>query len=275
MADALFLQATAGSVASCSSMALMYPLDRLKIVLQVNAGADQQETTLNILRRFYEKEGIRGYYRGLTPIVQTVAISQFVYFYIFEGLKKLCPKGAMSLLLASSVAGILNMAATEPLWKASVQLQSGQHDSRNSTLSEQMRSLIKIDGISSLWSGFPLSIWLTSNPVIQFFAYDSLKAALKRTNLSNFEAFFLGMIAKGIATTLTYPLQIAQAKLRTKDSEHTSMTECLKSIYDHAGISGLFTGLLPKMTQASLTAAFMFLFYERIVRILRALRRVK
>eukprot|EP00397_Hematodinium_sp_SG-2012_P032797 GEMP01034956.1.p1 GENE.GEMP01034956.1~~GEMP01034956.1.p1 ORF type:complete len:290 (+),score=39.85 GEMP01034956.1:38-907(+) len=279
------IHATAGSVASGAAMILMYPLDRLKIILQVQAGhledGNRKQTPLEMLRTFYEKEGIQGYYRGLTPVVQTVTISQFIYFYFFEGLKKLCPEGPSGLLLASSIAGVLNMALTEPFWKASVQLQSRsieKGESRKSrksrSLLAQVRHLVRQEGLASQWNGFPISFWLTSNPVIQFFAYDSLKAALKRgRNVSNFEAFFLGMIAKGIATFFTYPLQIAQAQLRAKNTGHTSMVGCLTSIVDSAGLPALFSGFWPKMSQTSLTAAFMFLFYERIVNIVMRARR--
>jgi adenine nucleotide transporter 17 len=79
---------------------------------------------------------------------------------------------------------------------------------------------------------------LVSNPVIQFFVYEQLKnARLSRhvqsseNRISPGEAFLLGALAKGVATVLTYPLQLTQSVLRlqrrsndTKDASDIKAT---------------------------------------------------
>ena len=142
-------------------------------------------------------------------------------------------------------------------------------------------------GVLALWNGLPISLWLVSNPIIQFFTYDSFKNYLTRrdkTNITALEAFFLGALAKAVATVFTYPLQVAQTRLRTskKKSDNTkergSITEehyrgiihCLEILYRTRGLKGLFQGIEAKLGQTVLTAAFMFMFYEKIAAGMRA-----
>eukprot|EP00435_Cladocopium_sp_Y103_P022774 s3596_g5.t1 len=71
------------------------------------------------------------------------------------------------------------------------------------------------EGARALWRGLGTSLWLVTNPVIQFFAYDFLKALyVHAAEISAAEAFFIGAIAKALATLLTFPLQVAQSRLR-------------------------------------------------------------
>jgi adenine nucleotide transporter 17 len=140
----------------------------------------------------------------------------------------------------------------------------------------------------ALWNGLPISLWLVSNPIIQFFTYDSFKNYLMRrgkTALTALEAFFLGALAKAVATMCTYPLQVAQTRLRTskqkssdsgegrgsiKEEHYRGILHCLEILYRTRGIKGLFQGLEAKLGQTVLTAAFMFMFYEKIAAALRA-----
>ena len=76
----------------------------------------------------------------------------------------------------------------------------------------------KYEGLKSLWAGTLPSLILVSNPAIQFMTYESIKRRVN-TSLSGAQPpawiiFSIGAIAKTIATTLTYPLQLVQTKLR-------------------------------------------------------------
>lgn len=83
----------------------------------------------------------------------------------------------------------------------------------------------KYEGVKNLWAGALPSLLLVANPAIQFMTYESIK---RRVNASLAGAqppawifFTIGAIAKTIATTLTYPLQLVQTKLRVIKSGMT------------------------------------------------------
>lgn len=78
----------------------------------------------------------------------------------------------------------------------------------------------RYEGLGQLWAGTLPSLMLVVNPAIQFMTYESIK---RRVNISLGKQpsaliyFAIGAVAKTIATTLTYPLQLVQTKLRVSN----------------------------------------------------------
>lgn len=103
--------------------------------------------------------------------------------------------------------------------------------------------IINEEGYAKLWAGMSSSLLLCCNPAIQFAVYETIKKILiarkpKDANLralSGLEAFALGAFAKWIATVATYPLQVAQTRLRFGKSsnaiEYKGTFHCLRQIY--------------------------------------------
>lgn len=379
-------------------------------MLQVSRSKKGEERgSTRVLMDLLREEGPFGVWNGCLPMLQTVGASCFVYFFLFEATKsKLKSVEALKawrkslgspngqVLLASSLAGALNMIITEPLWRASVVLQSKGGGER-SVLHAVVR-MWRSEGLGALWRGLALSLWLVCNPVIQFFSYDFLKDLLPRLrvakrhpdwlelarhtdkDISNREAFVIGAIAKAIATLVSFPLIVAQSRLRAQEirrsksqdimelaraaeeceselrrtsltangqevveaalcddlletvnksaegkvqskgfqetdqqgkenpstpqvpegrvealkknsfsglglrarirsssslAETLGMFACLRQLWKENGIQGLYLGLVPKLSQTVLNAAFMFMFYEQILRSIgKIMRRV-
>jgi len=68
----------------------------------------------------------------------------------------------------------------------------------------------QLASVLSLWNGLFPALLLSSNPAIQYTAYDALKSTLlrrlKHGKLSMWESFACGIVAKFCATIVTYPL---------------------------------------------------------------------
>ena len=203
----------------------------------------------------------------------TLATSSFVFFYAHQLLHNLLirrkyKKTALLSLLGSSLAGMFNVLITNPMWVANLRIIKGSQ----SSLWREIRTIAKTEGWKSLWNGTGTSLLLVSNPVLQFFVYEQIKASRldksATATLSPIEAFCVGALAKGIATVATYPLQLAQVLLRLEKGGGT--WDCLKKQFDQGGVKGLYTGMNAKLLQTVLTAAFTFLTYEQILRVVRA-----
>jgi adenine nucleotide transporter 17 len=263
----------------------------------------QEEKQLDLgscLRSIWKKDEL---YLGVGPIVTTLAISNFVFFFMNETMKRVLlpstsgssppnsPKSRAApylSLLASCLAGVVNVLITNPLWVTNLKIVTGSAES--SSLLTELQNVARKDGVRELWKGTGTSVMLVSNPVIQFFVYEQLKnARLSRHSQSNGsrispgEAFLLGALAKGVSTVLTYPLQLTQSVLRlqrrSNDTENSTSSEstsdqrqryrgtldCLVKLYRRDGAKGLFTGMKAKLLQTVLTAAFTFLTYEQIL----------
>mmetsp|Transcript_7086 Transcript_7086/g.21548 ORF Transcript_7086/g.21548 Transcript_7086/m.21548 type:complete len:330 (-) Transcript_7086:65-1054(-) len=299
--------AVAGSTGTVLATLLLFPLERVKTLVQVQPGANLG--VRQVLERVLREEGPDGLYKGCGPMLQTVGTSNFLYFLLFEGLKDWLAKavgrpdgevGPYETLTASAMAGALNMALTEPLWRACVIAQAQTRATVSSPggggsvaihaptqvapgAFGTVRRMWLAEGPGALWRGLGSSLWLVCNPVIQFFAYDLLKAArLNRADISSLEAFVIGAVAKAIATVLTFPLQVAQSRLRNAGGaasggggrpELQGMIPCLRAVLQENGVGGLYFGLLPKLVQTVTQAAFMFAIYEKVHWAIRRLSR--
>lgn len=255
---------------------------------------DNTESLFACLSRLQSKGEL---YRGVGPVVSTLAISNFVFFYTHQLIKAILAvdkqlqtkKQVSRSLLASSLSGVVNVFLTNPLWVANLRIAQGKSISTNknqkATLWGELLAIRRIEGISSLWQGTVTSLLLVSNPVIQFFFYGQVKQHLlqrkrklqvNRHNVSilPLEAFLVGAIAKAISTVCTYPLQLAQVLLRLESKNenvdrrpYLNTLDCLIRLLREQGVKGLFKGMKAKLLQATLTAAFTFLSYEQILRI--------
>lgn len=257
-----------------------FPVDDLKAVKNLNV--------LQLIQYLLKKEGIHSLYRGLIPVMQSSCISNFVYFYVFHFLKRLRGKDSQSAigdLLLGAIAGSVNVLATTPFWVVNTRLkmQGITADLPYKNLIEGLQYIAKNEGVQKLWSGTMASLLLVSNPAIQFSVYEALKRKLVSThndgrNTSSLVFFILGAAAKLVATFVTYPVQIIQTKMRhgsdeeKKDEKQALGTlEMLRNILKNKGIAGLYNGFEAKVWQTVLTAALMFMTYEKIIRFVRVL----
>ena len=188
-------------------------------------------------------------YRGISPVVTTLAISNFIFFFMNEWFKNhlLQPPSITATtttttatraitsryrsLLASTLAGICNVLITNPLWVTNLRITTGDATYQH-LITEMMHTIRQHNHtVQHLWSGTMASLLLVTNPVIQFFVYEELKSWQRRQrttpphplshrspSITPGTAFVMGAIAKTIATMLTYPLQVAQSLLRMQET---------------------------------------------------------
>lgn len=240
-----------------------------------------------LIQYLIKTEGYQTLYRGLIPVLQSCCVSNFVYFYVFHFLKRLRTSSGQSAaqdLLLGALAGSVNVMSTTPFWVVNTRLKmSGIHkDLPYTNLIAGLKYIAQNEGISKLWSGARAGLLLVVNPAIQFSVYEAIKRYLvtiygtQQPPVLYF--FFLGAIAKTVSTVLTYPLQLVQTKLRHGDSEfkknlppNAGMIDILFQILKNKGIKGLYQGLEAKIWQTVLTAALMFMAYEKIIRFVKTL----
>lgn len=250
-------------------------------------------STFQLIMQLIREEGVATLYRGMIPVLQSLCISNFVYFYTFHSLKALSSttnQSAVRDLLLGTVSGIANVLTTTPFWVVNSRLKmkglSGNRNddetSKYSNLFEGLMYIAQIEGIHGLWAGAVPSLMLVCNPALQFMMYESLKRRVTKAAGDNppsaMTFFLIGAIAKTFATVLTYPLQLIQTKLRHGKSMESmklpsdaGVIQMLLHIVKKSGVEGLFRGLEAKILQTVLTAALMFATYEKIAKFVLSL----
>ncbi|XP_042211263.1 peroxisomal membrane protein PMP34-like [Homarus americanus] len=277
------VHAIAGGCGSAVAMSVLFPLDTVRTRLQLEEGRTSRNTFF-IMAEVYKQEGLAGLYRGLLPVIESLYCSNFVYFYTFHGLKRIAneDKAALRDLLLAMVAGSINVMTTNPLWVVNTRLKmqgAKVHNSQHAA-SRKYKGLLdglahvgREEGLAGLWSGATSSLILTVNPAIQFMAYEAMKRQMQTVynsqQLNSLVVFGVGAAAKALATVLTYPIQLVQAKQRHGHNyegvpQKAGLITIMMYIIRKYGFRGLFKGLEAKILQTVLTAALMFVCYEKI-----------
>ncbi len=186
--------------------------------------------------------------------LQLAVLSTFVYFYVYTSLKKgfsrltKRPVTFLPNLLLASLAGVVNILVTMPLDTVVTRLQVAARGQRPS-FREMVHLLWEDDQgpkqeskqshqqgspspsqtfwkLARFWHGLLPALLLTSNPAINYAAYDAIKAAVplppgKRHHDAK-QTFVIGMLSKLLATLLTYPLIRAKVMMMadTKRARH-------------------------------------------------------
>ncbi|CAJ2630307.1 unnamed protein product [Trifolium pratense] len=143
---------------------------------------------------------------------------------------------------------------------------------------------------SEAYDGLAISILLTTNPSIQYTAFDQLKHRLlkgkmsKKTDtksspdsLSAFSAFMLGAVSKCAATCLTYPAIRCKVTIQAADSYDNKGTEAerkaqktisgaLYTIWKREGLLGFFNGLQAQILKTVLSSALLLMVKEKITK---------
>uniref|UniRef100_A0A8C9U8F0 Solute carrier family 25 member 17 n=1 Tax=Serinus canaria TaxID=9135 RepID=A0A8C9U8F0_SERCA len=272
---------------SMTAMTVFFPLDTARLRLQVDEKR-KSKTTPAVLLEIIKEEGLLAPYRGWFPVISSLCCSNFVYFYTFNSLKALWVKGQHSTtgkdLVLGVVAGVVNVLLTTPLWVVNTRLKLQGAKFRNEDIVptnyrgiiDAFHQIVRDEGVLALWNGTFPSLLLVFNPAIQFMFYEGFKRKLlkKQLQLTSLDAFVIGAVAKAVATTLTYPLQTVQSILRfgrhRLNPENRTLGSLRNVLYllqqrvRRFGIVGLYKGLEAKLLQTVLTAALMFLVYEKL-----------
>lgn len=291
------VHALAGATGAVVATTVFYPLDTVRSRLQVE-DSRKARNTLSVIKELVDEEGIETLYRGIYPVLSSLCCSNFVYFYTFHGLRRIVISGnsthnVVRDLSVAAIAGVINVVLTTPLWTANsrIKLQGAKFSEadkiqfrENLKYKGLLDAVVKIynqEGWQSLWSGLGPSLMLVSMPALQFTIYEALKLELfkvtSQKELSSTMYFVASAISKGISTTLTYPLQLVQAKFRSgsRNVKKLNTLQALLDIIRSNGAKGLFKGLEAKLLQTVLTASLMFLCYEKIVSFVFHIMRIK
>ena len=238
----VIVDATAGAIAAVATLVLLYPLDlypnspcsltfpSLKTNLQ--ASSTEKITTRSILlQRLKSHRSIQALYAGLPTACIQVASTQFTYFYFYATLRRLLfshkPSSTLKELGVGACAGALAQLFTIPV--AVVVTRQQTATTRTQSFLDAWRDILEQDGYRGLWRGLKASLVLVVNPAITYGFYQRLSDLILKSRskslrvstqsqikLSSMDVFVLSVIAKAIATVLTYPYILAKVRQQSK-----------------------------------------------------------
>lgn len=272
--------ALSGAGGGALSMVVTYPLITLSTRAQTESKkADKSVTPIEAAKRIIAREGVAGLYSGLESALFGISITNFVYYYFYEGTKAVYLAKSPQIttaqsMLAGAIAGSATCIITNPIWVINTRqtVKADGVDGKKSTI-QTVKDVVGKEGLSALFAGLGPALVLVINPILQYTIFEQLKNAVeKRRKLNALDAFWIGAVGKIIATSVTYPYITLKSRLQVKaEGASSSLIAGIKKIIDTEGVSALYKGLDTKIVQSTLTSAFLFFFKEQLFAVAIAL----
>ncbi|KAK9447721.1 mitochondrial carrier domain-containing protein [Limtongia smithiae] len=277
-----------GGVAGAVSRTVVSPLERMKIIMQVQGpGSANYSGVWGTLGRMWKEEGWRGYMRGnginCIRIVPYSAV-QYSSYTIFKGI--IVEPGKTELdtprrLLAGAMAGVCSVVATYPLdivrTRLSIQTASLKNLHIDREHAPGMMSTAKMlyrteGGIAALYRGMiPTIIGVAPYVGLNFAVYETIRefVADEQGNATAAAKLFSGAVSGAVAQTLTYPFDVLRRRFQVntmKDLgfQYTSVLDAIVKITKKEGPFGLYKGLSANLLKVAPSMASSWLSYEMV-----------
>jgi hypothetical protein len=289
----------AGFISSLFSRTICAPLDRLKMLYQVNYYNKVPPKIIVGLKQIYYKEGFTGYFRGNFINIMKGSPETGIKLYLFEKIKWKFQcyynreKFSNSFMLFSGAAsGAVATIIVFPLEVMKLRIGATDKKSCLGLIKTAKGIYREPGGIRNFYSGLEASIVSSiPNAGILLYSYEKLKWFITGTNsidnannLSCSLLVVLGGISAMISSTVLYPLQMVQARMimyNLKEHEYKHIDKIsnfknfnlmlrfkfFKSIYTifhKEGILGFYKGYSPALLKTIVGNGTGFGIYEKV-----------
>ncbi|XP_054474872.1 solute carrier family 25 member 47-A [Anoplopoma fimbria] len=279
-----------GSVAGACGVAVGYPLDTVKVRIQTQ----KQFTGIwQCVVTTFSKEGVHGFFKGMTLPVTTIALTSSVVFGTYRNCLQCMtqargagPSTKLEVFLSGGMAGMTQTSMMSPGDIVKVRLQCQTESMRGGTSMRKPKyrgpvhcllTIIKEEGFRGLYRG-ALPLMLRDGPsyATYFLTYTTLCELLtdsgqKRPSLS------VVMLAGGIAGTVGWsiatPMDVIKARLQMDGAQETrryrGFFHCFTETVRVEGTRVFFKSLGINCLRAFPVNMVVFVTYESLTSFLR------
>lgn len=286
----------AGGIAGMCAKSFTAPLDRLKILLQVQHKQYRAYGVFSGFVAIYKKEGIFGYYKGNAAMMARIFPYAAIQFMSYEQYKRLVrpyfnQNTHTSKLLAGSLTGITAVTFTYPLDMVRARMAFQVHERKYASIIHTLTSIPKQEGgFIALYRGFSSTILgMIPYAGVAFYSYEVTKSFLMRTFpawttksavdgsgtvVLNIPANLIaGGMAGAISQTVSYPLDVSRRHMQLAGmiSDHSrplGVFATLSRVYRTSGLRGLYRGMTINFYRSVPQVAVSFSVYELLKQIL-------
>ena len=279
----------AGGVAGVVSRTAVAPLERVKILLQVQGLSAQGQTPHHTslarsLRELWRTEGMLGLYKGNTVNCVRVFPSSAIQFGAYADLKTRLfgERGARGELLpqerlvAGGLAGAIAQLLTYPLDMVRARISTDMAGRYHNGIVAAIVTVARDEGPAALFRGLlPSLIGIVPYVGIDFAVYDTLRPHMPRNERG--EPTVVGKLCAGgfagaCGQTVAYPLdtvrrvlQVQDVKVKHSGVRYGGMLEALVGIGRRDGIvRGLYAGLTVNIVKVIPSVAISFVCFEAV-----------
>jgi solute carrier family 25 (mitochondrial phosphate transporter), member 23/24/25/41 len=278
----------AGGVAGAVSRTVVSPLERLKILYQIqSAGRNEYKMSIaKALKKMYTDEGWRGFMRGNgTNCIRIIPYSavQFGAYNVYKRFAEPSPGADLDplrRLVCGGLAGITSVTFTYPLdivrTRLSIQSASfaalGKHQGKLPGMWETMATMYKNEGgVLGLYRGIiPTVAGVAPYVGLNFMTYESVRKFFTEPGEKNpvwYNKLAAGAISGAVAQTCTYPFDVLRRRFQINSMngmgfQYKSIWHAISTIVAQEGFFGLYKGIVPNLLKVAPSMASSWLSFE-------------
>merc|ERR1711872_862983 len=276
----------AGGISAGISKTVVAPIERVKLLLQVQAvskqltEAQKYKGIVDCFVRIPKEQGFGAFWRGNLANVIRYFPTQALNFAFKDKYKQIFLSGVdkktqfwaffAGNLASGGAAGATSLCFVYPLDFARTRLAAdvGKGDAREFTgLGNCLTKIFKADGLKGLYRGFGVSVQGIIIYRAAFFGlYDTAKGIIAPTNI-----FFSWMIAQCVTTVsgiISYPFDTVRRRLMMQsgrkgaDVAYTGTLDCWRKIAAQEGAGAFFKGAFSNVLRGTGGALVLVLYDE-------------
>eukprot|EP01135_Chromosphaera_perkinsii_P008753 Nk52_evm86s1444 gene=Nk52_evmTU86s1444 len=269
----------AGGVAGSVSRTATSPLERMKILYQLQGYPPKYTSVMGTVKTILKEEGFLAFWKGNGTNVLRIAPYTAIQFFAYERYTKLLlAEGAEDLsiprrLCAGALAGITSSFFTYPLDLVRTRLTAQTNAGKYKGMVHGIKHVVKEEGLFALYKGTVITLMGIAPYVgINFTVYDSLKKkALNFYRTDNLStptipvpvSLTCGALSGAAALTATYPIDLVRRRFQMGDQfKYRNVLDAFTSIVRSEGYRGLFQGLSACYLKVMPAMAVNFVTYE-------------
>ena len=248
-------------------------------------------------RRMHADGGVGCFYAGIETSAIQSAAEKALYFFAYTGLKNTykgltgaVQMGTLPNLFFGCLAEWAHLPVTLPIDCLTTKIQT---DNSGAGAYALMTAMLSEKGLKGMYKGVQAYVVLCLKPAIQYTIFEQVKmvrlAGRRRSgsaekgnegdagdeSLGAAEAFFLGMVARTIATVVCFPYVRGKVMLQSTYAEggapRGGIPGMILEMFRDGGLGEVFRGIGPELTRGVLSAALMLMAKEKISAIVRNL----
>merc|ERR1712126_419593 len=259
----------AGGIAAAISKTAVAPIERVKLLLQVQAAskqiaADQQyKGMIDCFKRIPAEQGVQAYWRGNLANVIRYFPTQALNFAFKDKYKQLFLGGAAG---ATSLCFVYPLDFARTRLGADVGKGAGQREFNG--LGDCLVKIFKADGISGLYRGFAVSVQGIIIYRAAFFGlYDTAKGMTGKTNI--FVSWMIAQCVTTVSGIISYPFDTVRRRLMMQSGRkggevmYKGTLDCWKKIAKNEGGGAFFKGAFSNVLRGT-GGALVLVMYDEI-----------
>lgn len=279
----------AGGVAGAVSRTVVSPLERLKILFQIQSvGRNEYKMSVHkALAKMWREEGWRGFMAGNgTNCIRIVPYSavQFSSYNLYKRIFEDSPGaglGPYKRLICGGLAGITSVTFTYPLdiVRTRLSIQSASFEALKEKSSQKLPGMWGIliamykneGGLKALYRGIiPTVAGVAPYVGLNFMVYESMRTyftpegAKDPTAIGKLAA---GAVSGAVAQTCTYPFDVLRRRFQINTMsgmgyQYSSIGDAVRMIVKTEGMKGMYKGIVPNLLKVAPSMASSWLSFE-------------